>query len=354
MTERVERVSEGRREELRTRVALVPRSYGDFGTPLAVAECADVLDDLADARADLATLRAREERYAELSESERGEGEEPFAVFEHWRDERDVARDLVQRWRAWAASHFGFMHDDASMRAKIDGDRAREERMRAVVEAARVVRESGESAVYDGARAIDRLARTLDALDREDPSAPLTVLAWVGSICGVPSPCANDDGAWNGQAIGDEEPCVLCADERCVARVIDWQGEGDAIVARLIDRMGREDPSARPERCPRCDSPAPHLHPAMQCEGEVEVCRDAWHGAERREDPPASTDPDPREMRALWDAVAVLGAARGVCVETTWPKRWRGWAGSSSWARTGHLRDVLIALAADVGREEGR
>lgn len=32
------------------------------------------------------------------------------------------------------------------------------------------------------------------------------------------------------------------------------------------------------ERCPTCDSPRPHLHPAVQYEGEVQLCRDAWHG----------------------------------------------------------------------------
>lgn len=33
------------------------------------------------------------------------------------------------------------------------------------------------------------------------------------------------------------------------------------------------------ERCPRCDSPAPHLHPAMQAEGEVELCTHDFHMA---------------------------------------------------------------------------
>lgn len=33
-------------------------------------------------------------------------------------------------------------------------------------------------------------------------------------------------------------------------------------------------------RCPRCDSTAPHLHPAMQFEGEVELCTHDFHLSE--------------------------------------------------------------------------
>lgn len=30
-------------------------------------------------------------------------------------------------------------------------------------------------------------------------------------------------------------------------------------------------------RCPTCNSPQPHLHPAVQVEGEVEVCAHSFH-----------------------------------------------------------------------------
>lgn len=32
-----------------------------------------------------------------------------------------------------------------------------------------------------------------------------------------------------------------------------------------------------PERCPRCDSHKPHLHPAMSFGGEVEICGHSYH-----------------------------------------------------------------------------
>lgn len=43
-----------------------------------------------------------------------------------------------------------------------------------------------------------------------------------------------------------------------------------------IPTLGCE-PKEKTMKCPTCQSPQPHLHPAMQFEGEVQPCRDAYH-----------------------------------------------------------------------------
>lgn len=67
----------------------------------------------------------------------------------------------------------------------------------------------------------------------------------------------------------------------------------DALVAELIDtshgvRLSRKS-AGKPrtsDTCPICKSTAPHLHPAVQHEGEVEVCIDDFH----LRDTPQNTD----------------------------------------------------------------
>lgn len=49
-----------------------------------------------------------------------------------------------------------------------------------------------------------------------------------------------------------------------------------AVAALALTTATRADQRAK-DRCPRCDSPEPHLHPAAQHEGEVSVCPDDFH-----------------------------------------------------------------------------
>lgn len=74
----------------------------------------------------------------------------------------------------------------------------------------------------------DRLRAEVEAL-RAQPRA----LAWVGSSCGIPSPPGDVE-----YEVGDEEPCVLCDDDACVAHVVDWQANGNTIAGDLQDRLG--------------------------------------------------------------------------------------------------------------------
>jgi hypothetical protein len=44
----------------------------------------------------------------------------------------------------------------------------------------------------------------------------------------------------------------------------------------------------KPVRCPRCNSPSPELHPAVQHEGEVQMCQHEWHGDQPLSSPPVT------------------------------------------------------------------
>jgi hypothetical protein len=51
--------------------------------------------------------------------------------------------------------------------------------------------------------------------------------------------------------------------------------------------MTEQTPDA-PGKCPTCESPQPHLHPAVQHEGEVQPCGDAFHRIVTPQNPPQS------------------------------------------------------------------
>lgn len=81
-----------------------------------------------------------------------------------------------------------------------------------------------------------------------------------------------------------------------------------------------------PARCPRCDSPDPARHPAMQHGGEVQICRHPWHGLPAlvmtaatawpkwpfKESPGEFTE---RLGTAMANEISLLGAVRNVLIE---------------------------------------
>ena len=58
------------------------------------------------------------------------------------------------------------------------------------------------------------------------------------------------------------------------------------VVIRDVLRAALSQPMNK-DHCPTCDSPKPNLHPAIQFEGEVSPCADAFHHQVTAENTPA-------------------------------------------------------------------
>lgn len=74
------------------------------------------------------------------------------------------------------------------------------------------------------------------------------------------------------------EDCDMLLAAACEAkrRHLDTLNPGRAALRATIEGLAIP---ADDERCPRCDSPDPKLHPAMQAGGgEIQPCPHPWHG----------------------------------------------------------------------------
>jgi hypothetical protein len=73
-----------------------------------------------------------------------------------------------------------------------------------------------------------------------------------------------------GQKFGAKVPLHEIASEGWAANN---EGIFRAAMAKATDSLIR----TMQKKCPRCGSPDPKLHPAIQFEGEVQECRHPWH-----------------------------------------------------------------------------
>lgn len=82
--------------------------------------------------------------------------------------------------------------------------------------------------------------------------------------------------AWQADRIAELER-ELTATRALMALAKEALLEGSAVIRDNAERLEKHVAASGDGRCPRCDSPAPKLHPAIQWEGEVHLCNDPWH-----------------------------------------------------------------------------
>jgi hypothetical protein len=81
------------------------------------------------------------------------------------------------------------------------------------------------------------------------------------------------------------------------------RGEIDTTAATM-PTITQIEPPAAPQRCPTCDSPSPKLHPAVQHEGEVSICKDKFHPTAPADSTPQLSEAKLKELRKAHDMIA--------------------------------------------------
>lgn len=77
---------------------------------------------------------------------------------------------------------------------------------------------------------------------------------------------------------------IILGDAELQAKAVALEAAiGEVSVDQALDGLARykaerQLKAAAPKVCPRCGSPEPRLHPAVQLEGEVQRCADPFHG----------------------------------------------------------------------------
>lgn len=64
----------------------------------------------------------------------------------------------------------------------------------------------------------------------------------------------------------------------CYAEIRARCDQGADLIDRLTTPSADAEATAEAGKCPRCGSPSPELHPAVQYEGEVQPCSHEFHG----------------------------------------------------------------------------
>lgn len=104
-----------------------------------------------------------------------------------------------------------------------------------------------------------------------------TITTFISPAMSVPHPSPNDPTV----ALTMDSSTWIAMD--CPSKVTVSIEPGDTLPAletpgfriTAIESRDKELPLA--SRCPRCGSPSPERHPAMQYEGEVQPCPHDWH-----------------------------------------------------------------------------